>query len=46
MKELTITAASNLLIGLIGGTGFVFSLLSMRKENQSGHPLRGIICSP
>ena len=37
-----ITALSYLLIGFLGVTGFVFSLLSMRKENQSGHPLRGI----
>jgi hypothetical protein len=34
MKELTITAASYLLIGFIGITGLVFSLLSMRKDNR------------
>ena len=37
------TATSYFLIGLLGVTGFVFSLLSMRKENQSGHPLRGVV---
>jgi cytochrome c oxidase assembly factor CtaG len=42
MKELTITTASYLLIGLLGVTGLVFSLVSMRKENQSGQPLKGI----
>jgi hypothetical protein len=42
MKELTITAASYLLIGLLGLTVWVVSLVSMRKENQFGHPLRGI----
>jgi hypothetical protein len=42
MKELTITAASHLLIGLLGLTVWVVSLVSMRKENQFGHPLRGI----
>ncbi len=42
MKELTIKAASYLLIGLLGVAVFAFSLVSMRKENQFGHPLRGI----
>jgi hypothetical protein len=44
MKELTITAASNLLIGLIGGTGFVFfAALDAKGESvwpsSSGHHL-------
>ena len=42
MKELTITAASYLLIGLLRVTLFIFSLVSMRKENQFGHPLKGV----
>jgi hypothetical protein len=42
VKELTIRAAGYLLIGLLGITVFVFSLVSMRKENRFGHPLRGI----
>ena len=42
MKELTITAASHLLIGLLGLTVWVVSLVSMRKENQFGQPLRGL----
>jgi succinate-acetate transporter protein len=42
VKALTIKAASYLLIGLLGVAVFVFSLVSMRKENQFGHPLRGI----
>lgn len=42
MKELTITAASHLIIGLLGLTVWVVSLVSMRKENQFGHPVRGI----
>jgi hypothetical protein len=42
VKELTIKAASYLLIGLLGVAVFAFSLVSMRKENQFGHPLRGI----
>jgi hypothetical protein len=41
--KLTITAASYLLLGLLGVTVFVFSLVSMRKENQFGHPLKGVI---
>jgi hypothetical protein len=36
------TTASFLLIGLLGVTGFVVSLVSMRKKNQSGRPLWGI----
>jgi hypothetical protein len=36
------TAASYLLLGLLGVTGFVFSLVSMRKDKQFGHPARGI----
>jgi hypothetical protein len=39
MRELTITAASYLLLGLLellGVAGLVFSLLSMRKENRRG----------
>jgi hypothetical protein len=40
--KVTITAASHLLLGLVGVTAFIFSLISMRKENQFGHPLRGI----
>ena len=43
MKELTATAVSYLLIGFLGVTGFVLSLLLMRKENQSGRPLRSIL---
>jgi amino acid permease len=42
MKELSITAASYLLLGLLGATGFIFSLVSMRKEHQSGRSSRGI----
>jgi len=42
MKELSITAASYLLLGLLGATAFIFSLVSMRKENQFGRPPRGI----
>ena len=42
MKELTSKTASYLVIGLLGVTVFVFSLVSMRKENQSGYSLRGI----
>jgi hypothetical protein len=42
MKELTITAASHLIMGILGLTVWVVSLVSMRKENQFGHPLRGI----
>jgi hypothetical protein len=30
------TAGSYLLLGIIGLTGFVFSLVSMRKENRRG----------
>ena len=40
MKELTITAASHLLIGLLGLTVWVVSLVSMRKENQFGNRQR------
>ena len=40
MKELTITTASYLLIGLLGVTGFVFSLVLIQKENQFGHRQR------
>ena len=43
MKELTITAGSNLLIGFLGVTLVVFTLVSMWKENRFGWPLRGII---
>jgi uncharacterized membrane protein len=42
VKELTIKAASYLLIGLLGVTVSVLSLVSMRKENRFGRPLRGI----
>jgi hypothetical protein len=42
VKDLSITAASHLLIGLLGLTVWVVSLVLMRKENQFGHPLRGI----
>jgi cytochrome c oxidase assembly factor CtaG len=42
MKELTITAASHLIMGILGLTVWVVSLVSMRKENQFGHPMRGI----
>jgi hypothetical protein len=34
MKQLTITAASYLVIGLFGVTGLVFSLFSMGKDNR------------
>jgi hypothetical protein len=37
VKELSITAASYLLIGLLGATAFVFSLVSLRKESH--HPI-------
>jgi hypothetical protein len=43
MKELTIAAASYLLIGLFGTIAFIFALVSMRKENPVGHPPRGIL---
>lgn len=36
MKELTITAASYLLIGLLGAMMFIVSLVSIRKENRRG----------
>ncbi len=39
--KVTTTAASYLLLGLVGVTVFILSLISMRKENQFGHPLRG-----
>jgi hypothetical protein len=42
VKELTTSAASYLFTGLLGVTLFVFSLVSMRKVNQFGHPLKGI----
>jgi hypothetical protein len=41
MKELTIRAASHLLIGLLGATGLVLSLVSIWKANQFSHRLRG-----
>ena len=34
MKALTVTAASYLVIGLLGVTGLVFSLVSTREENR------------
>lgn len=37
------TAASYLLLGLLGVIGFLFSLVSMRRQNQFGHPASGII---
>jgi uncharacterized membrane protein SirB2 len=43
MKELTIAAASYLLIGLFGTIAFIFVLGSLRKKKQVGHPLRGIL---
>jgi multisubunit Na+/H+ antiporter MnhB subunit len=42
MKELSITAASYLLLGLLGATGVILSLVSMRKKNARGRPARGI----
>jgi hypothetical protein len=51
MNELTMTATSHLLIGLLGITGFTLGLVSIWKENQFRNPLRaigwsalGIIC--
>ena len=36
------TAASYLILGILWIAVFIFSLVSMRRENQLGHPLRGI----
>jgi hypothetical protein len=41
MNELTISAASHLLIGLLGATGLVLSLVSIWKVNQFSHRLTG-----
>ena len=41
--ELTIIALSLWLIGVLGITCVVYSLVSMWKENRFGWPLRGII---
>ena len=36
------TAANYLFLGILWIAVFIFSLVSMRRENQLGHPLRGI----
>jgi hypothetical protein len=41
MTELTITAASHLLIGLLGATGLILSVVSIWKANQFSDRLRG-----
>jgi hypothetical protein len=40
MNELTINTASYLLIGLLGATGLLLSLVSLWKASQSSHRLR------
>jgi len=49
MNELTMTATSHLLIGLLGGTGLVLSLVTIWKANQFGDRLgrfmKGIVWS-
>jgi len=40
---LTFKALSYGLMGLLWTTGLLLSLISMRKENRSGAPLRGLI---
>jgi len=40
MKQFTINTASYLLIGLLGATGLVLSLVSIGKASQSSHRLR------
>ena len=40
MNELTIKTSSYLLIGLLGATGLVLSLVSLWKANRSSHRLR------
>jgi hypothetical protein len=42
MTEVTMTAVSHLLIGLLGATGLVLSLVTLWKENQFSHRLSGI----
>jgi uncharacterized membrane protein len=42
MNELTMTASSHLLIGLLGITGFILGLVSIWKENQLRNPLSAI----
>ena len=45
MKELSINTASYLLIGLLGATGLVLSLVSIGKACQSSHRLRSFMKS-
>ena len=49
MSELTMTATSHLLIGLLGGTGLFLSLVTLWKSNQFGQRLgrfmKGIVWS-
>jgi len=45
MKELTIHTASYLLIGFLGATGLVLSLVSIGKASQSSHRLRSFMKS-
>lgn len=42
MKELSLTAASYLLLGFFGATGLLFALASMRKDRQVNCPARGV----
>jgi len=42
MKEVSVTAASYLVLGFLGATGFIFSLVSLRKEHQFGRASRSI----
>jgi hypothetical protein len=45
MKQLTINTASYLLIGLLGATGLVLSLVSIWKASQFSHRPRGFMKS-
>ena len=45
MKELTINTASYLIIGLLGATGLVLSLVSVGKASRSSHRLRSFMKS-
>jgi hypothetical protein len=43
MKQLTINTASYLLIGLLGATGLILSLVSIGKASRRSHRLRSFM---